>query len=138
VIHAGLGWFGKGSVTSQPADKKKKPPAPVKPNRKKKAKKGSLGVSSKGNGLTRADIVAKAAQKVRTIESEIAKTKQRLAALERDLAQATVDVKAAQSLPAKTALGLAHQSAKRPKTSHVPIEERVAGKLVGKRIVVRS
>lgn len=124
VIHAGSGWFGKGSVTSQPAAKKKKPPESANPKRKKKAQKGNLGLSSKGNGLTRADIVAKATQRVRTIESEIAKTKQRLATLERDLAQAIVAVKAAQSLPSKTVQGFAHHATKRTMVTPVTVKPK--------------
>lgn len=169
VIHAGSGWFGRGSVTSQPADKKKSAPAPTKLKRNKKAQKGSLGVPKKGNGLTRSDIVAKAAQKVRSIESEIAKTKQRLATLERDLAQAMIDVKNAQSLPPKTATRPARYSADEVKEAakaakrndgkltdaerkaervarqnfrtalkEVVVEERMGGRLVGKRTVERS
>lgn len=168
VIHAGSGWFGRGSVTSQPTDKKKKPASTTQPKRKKKALKGSLGVPSKGNGLTRSDIVAKAAQKARSIESEIAKSKQRLATLERDLALAMIEVKAAQSLPTKTKprpTGNLTEGAKaaakaaqrkeegikdadqkveqglqqniRTARNKVVVERRVAGKIVGKRIVER-
>lgn len=122
VIHAGSGWVGRGSVTSQPADKPKRAPAPSKPKPKKKAKKGSLGVANKGNGLTIAEIVAKAAQKVRALENEIAKARKRLTVLESDLARAKVDADATRNLPRKSALGAALHEAGKAKPVAVPVK----------------
>ena len=130
VIHAGSGWIGRGSVTSQPAEKPKRAPATGKANSKKKARKGSLGAPKKGNGLTIAETVAKANQKVHSIESEIGRTKQRLGALERDLTQALKEVEAAQNLPRKTALGVALQEADKSKPAVKPAKSKIkTGKL---------
>lgn len=111
VIHAGSGWFGKGSITSQPGGKKKRQSVQSKPKRKKKTSKSDTSVPKKGNGLTLAEIKAKAQKKVRAIESEIAKTKRRLAQLERDHAKALVEAEKTNKMPPKTAIGMALQKA---------------------------
>lgn len=102
VIHAGSGWLGKGSVTSQPSEKKKKQHARAQSKSKKKAIKGKTSKPKTGNGLTRAEIVARASQKVRTLESEIAKTQRTLARLHRDHAAALIEAGVARNLPPKT------------------------------------
>ena len=111
VIHAGSGWFGKGSVTSQPEGKKKPKAALTKPKRKKKSGKKTTSVPKKGNGLTLPEILARARQKVQAIEAEIAKTKKHLAKLERERTKAQADAEKATKLPPKTAMGIAFQNA---------------------------
>ncbi|WP_430445314.1 hypothetical protein [Sphingorhabdus contaminans] len=117
VIHAGSGWFGGGSVTSRPADKKKASPHSLKPKRKKSAKVKNAVASKKGNGLTIAEKIRKADQKVLSLESEIGKTRRHLAALERDLTRAKSEAEAARNLPRKTALGAALHEAGKLKTA---------------------
>lgn len=102
MIHAGLGWFGKGSVTSQPGEKKKKQPPSQAPKRKKKSAKTGSPISGKGNGLTRAEIVSRAEKKVRALEGEIKKTQRRLRDLEQELSSALLDSEKAKNLPSKT------------------------------------
>lgn len=117
VIHAGSSWFGRGSVTSQPGEKKKRPPADTRPKRKKKGAKVDISAPKKGSGLTIAEITVKAEQKVRALESDITKTKQRLASLERDLTRARSELDTARNLPRKTALGAALHEAEKAKTA---------------------
>lgn len=122
VIHAGSGWFGKGSVTSQPSEKKKRGSAASTKSRRKKNKSKQVASRkpSKGNGLTIPEMIARAEKKVRSISSEIANTKKRLAALERDLEKAKAQVDAARNTPRRTALGnaiLAAQKAKGDKNT---------------------
>jgi hypothetical protein len=118
VIHAGSGWFGRGSVTSQPSEKKKHPSSPAKPHRKrKKAKRNAPPSSSKGSGLTIPEMVAKAENKVRSISNEIASTKRRLAVLERDLESAKAHAKAVRNTPRRTALGAALLEAEKAKSA---------------------
>lgn len=112
VIHAGSGWFGKGSVTSQPGEKKKHPPRTSKP-KKRKAKKGSPTPRAKGNGLTIPEMIARAEKRVQAIHKEIANTKRRLAALERDLTRAQSQVEVARNTPRKTAAGAALHEAEK-------------------------
>lgn len=111
LVHAGSSWGGRGSVTSQPADKpKRKSPKPKLPRRK--------GRSANGNGLTIPEQISRATERVQAVESEIVKTKRLLAKLERDLVKALEGVVAAQSLRRRTALGTAlheAQKAKAPK-----------------------
>lgn len=109
VIHGGSGWFGHGSVTSQPGNKSKGGLSSAKSRKKAKAKakKGSPSGPEKGNGLTLAETIAKSVDKVGTIEGEIAKTKLRLAMLEHNLVQAVSEAEVARKLPLKTAKSMA-------------------------------
>lgn len=167
VIHAGSGWMGKGSVTSQRLGKKA---VFGKSGTRKKVPKSDTSVPKKGNGLTIAEIMARARRRVLTLEIEIAQTKKLLAKLERSYTQALVDVDKARRMPRKTAAGAAlHQAQKQSLTEatktdvvsktqmnasknaeriarenyrkapkEVEVEHRVAGVLVTKRVVKRS
>lgn len=118
VIHGGSGWFGRGSVTSQPGEKKKKQPIPPPNSKKKKKAKPSApkNLAPKGSGLTIAEIVARAEKKVRSVEGELSRAKSRVAALEQDLAKARAEAEKARDLPRKTALGMALHQGEKAKT----------------------
>lgn len=167
VIHAGSGWMGKGSVTTQRPGKKA---TFGKSGSQKKVPRNDTSVPKKGSGLTLAEIMAKAQRRVRTLEIEISKTKRLLVTLERSYTQALIDVENVRSMPRKTAAGAAlHQAQKQslteaPKPSvvsktqmkasknaeriarenyrnapkEVEVEHRIAGVLVAKRLVKRS
>lgn len=144
VIHAGSGWLGKGSVTSQPGEKKKTQHGPARSKPKKKASKSKVSTPKTGNGLTRAEIVARAARKVRTLESEIAKTQRALARLQHDHAAALVEVEEAKNLPPKTATSASPSRLKVENTSDPVITEADAAKTttantaLGRRIITRN
>jgi hypothetical protein len=144
VIHAGSGWLGKGSVTSQPGEKKKKQHGPARSKPKKKASKSKVSTPKTGNGLTRAEIVARAARKVRTLESEIAKTQRTLARLQRDHAAALVEVEEAKNLPSLTATSAVPSRVKVENTSEPVITEADAQRVtaantaLGRRIITRN
>lgn len=122
VIYVGSRWFGRGNTKSKPAENKKAPPVPTKPKREKNPQKSSPSLPRKGNGLTISEMVAKAEQNVRRIEGEIARTKQRLAALERDLIRALSESEIARNLPRKSAIGAALHAAEKAKSASLSFE----------------
>jgi len=73
--------------------------------------------SPKCNGLTIPEQVAKASKTVRTIEADIAKTKLRLANLERLLVDARKQLERAENLPRRSAVGQALVKALDPQRS---------------------
>lgn len=99
----GSGWVGSGSVTSQPASNRKRTP------RSKKVPKGDRFQQSsrKGNGLTIAEQVARANQRVDRLQADIAKAKQRVLALEGQLVEAKRQLDAAKALPRRSEAGRA-------------------------------
>lgn len=111
VIHAGSGWFGRGSVTSQKSDEKKPKQEPkrhfLKVSKRKKQKQEFP--NPKGNGLTIPEQLQAAERKARRLLPEIAQTERRLADLRRQLANAKDDVERIKNLPRRSALGRAHQ-----------------------------
>lgn len=142
VIHAGSGWFGKGSVTSQPGEKKKKkPPAPAKPSRKKKAQKAAAPSPPSRSGLTRAEIVARAQKRVRRLEAEITKAQRNLEHLRRQHAAALAEAGKAHSLPPKSADGAERMAAisgsTKPTAAKNTVDQAALPK-VGKRIVISA
>lgn len=114
VIHAGTGWFGKGSVTSQPSEKKpKNEPRQHRANKAKKKKPKQEYSNPKGNGLTIPEQIRAAERKVGRITSEIAQTERKIAELKRQLVDAKSVLEKTRNLPRRTALGDALLEAKR-------------------------
>lgn len=141
VIRGGSDWIGRGSVTSQPGEKKKKPPMPAKPNRAKKAQKAAAPPAPSRSGLTRAEIVARAQQRVRRLEAEITKAQRNLQNLRRQHAAALAEAEEARSLPPKSAAGaermIAINRSTKPTTAKNSVEQAALPK-VGKRIVISA
>lgn len=114
-------------MTSQPGEKKKKQQFVPKPNQKKKVRKAEKSPSPKGNGLTRAEIVARAQQKVHKLETEIGKTQRNLESLRRQLVAALAEAEEARSLPPRSAAGVGTISA-----------DQKAQPKIGKRIIIST
>lgn len=121
VIHAGSGWVGRGSVTSQPGERKKKQPIrPPNPKKKGTQYPATSLPPAKGGGLTIPEIIARADRKVKSIEAELARTRKKLSSLERELAMAMEDAAKARNLPRKTALGIALHEAEQTQPNGKP------------------
>lgn len=104
-----VGWgagafFGKGSVTMQPASKGKakagRPKRPTRPSTQTKA-------GSPNAGLTIPEQVARAKKRVDAVTADITKTRTRLKELARQLGEAERQLEAAQKLPRRSAAGRA-------------------------------
>lgn len=86
--------------------------------RQKKSPKGNASVTAsapgKGNGLTIAEQVAKAEKWVRAVEADVARARQKLGKLDRQLAEARKQLDRAKNLPRRSALGQALAKAIEP------------------------
>lgn len=94
-----------------------------------------------GNGLTRAEIVARAKQRVRRLEAEIIKAQRNLESLRRQYAAAVAEVDEARSLPPRSDAGAERgatvSGSAKPSAPKISVE-RVAQPKVGKRIVISA
>lgn len=122
VIHAGSDWFGRGSVTSQPSEKKKSKDEPKRPAGKKRKgkKKGQPFPNPKGNGLTIPEQIKAAERKVERLASEISQTERKLLRLRNQLENVKKEVERARSLPRRTALGNALHKAQQTEVQKQP------------------
>lgn len=152
VIHGGSNWFGRGSVTSQPAEAKKTEPKLQSSQKREKKKPKQDYPNTKGNGLTIPEQIKAAERKAGRLASEIAQTERRLKELRSHLASAKDEIERAKNLPRRTVMGVALQKAEKKKPSknrsseqlqrdaakaaqkEVAIEIRVGGRLKARRI----
>ncbi len=106
-----VGWgarafYGRGSVTMQPASKGK---SKAKAGRPKKSKPSMAPMKTGGfnAGLTIPQQVTRAKKRVDTVMADIIKTRTRLTDLARQLVEAERQLEAAQKLPRRSAAGRA-------------------------------